>query len=82
MKPMLSADAQHWKRLWSMRLTIATTLYTTAAGAWAVLPDAWRPELSHLEKIVLAGIGVLLPGSAAVSRVLKQPNLTPPEEPK
>lgn len=71
-------DVKTWHRLWSMRLLIATTAYTTAAGAWAVLPADWKPDLSDTAKAVLAGIGVALPALAAVARLVKQ---TPPKEP-
>ena len=61
-----------WHRLWSIRLLILTTLYTSAAGAWMVLPDDWKPELTHVEKIILAGIGMLLPSISALSVLVKQ----------
>ena len=62
-------------RLWSMRFIVATTAYTTAAGAWVAIPGDWKPELTHVEQMVLAGIGVLLPMLSAVSLVIKQPKL-------
>jgi hypothetical protein len=64
-----------WHRLWSMRLMILTTIYTTAAGAWALLPADWQPDLSEGVKALLAGIGVALPAIAAVSRMVAQPKL-------
>jgi hypothetical protein len=73
----LIPDARQWHRLWSMRLMIITTLYTTAAGAWATVPDAWKPELTHVEQLILAGIGIALPALAAASRLVQQSDLQP-----
>lgn len=64
-----------WHRMWSMRFMLLTTGYTAAAGAWAAIPEDWKPELSHPEKMVLAGIGVLLPMLASLSAVVDQPKL-------
>jgi hypothetical protein len=63
-----------------MRLMILTTIYTTAAGAWAVLPPDWQPNLSEGAKAILAGIGVALPAIAAVSRLVAQPKLAADKE--
>lgn len=68
----LADDAQMWHRLWSMRLALLTTVYTAAAGAWALLPPDWQPHLSEGVKALLAGIGVALPALTAVARVIKQ----------
>jgi len=68
----LTDDAHVWHRLWSMRLTILTTIYTAAAGAWVLLPPDWQPQLSEGMKALLAGIGVALPALAAVARVVRQ----------
>lgn len=74
---------QLWHQIWTVRLAILTTAYTAAAGAWMVLPDDWKPDLSHTSKIILASIGVLLPAVTGVARVIKQPNLpTLPGAPK
>jgi hypothetical protein len=64
-----------WHRLWSMRLTLMTVAYTSAAGGWAVIPDDWKPAIPHVLKVVLAGVGVLLPTLAAAAIVIKQPAL-------
>lgn len=74
----LTDDARVWHRMWSMRLTILTTLYTAAAGAWVLLPPDWQPQLSEGAKAILAGIGVALPALAAVARVVKQDLPAPP----
>lgn len=71
----LTADTNPWHRLWSARLMILTTAYSTAAGAWAVLPPDWKPDLSETAKAALAGIGVLLPTIAAVSHRSEQMKL-------
>lgn len=71
----LAAEAAVWHKLWSMRLMIASTFYTAAAGAWVLLPSDWKPELSHTVQAILAGIGVMLPASASVARVIKQGKL-------
>lgn len=71
---------QVWHRLWSMRLMILTTIYTTAAGAWALLPADWQPDLSEGVKALLASIGVALPAIAAVSRMVAQPKLDADKE--
>lgn len=71
----LTDDAALWHRLWSMRLMIATTAYTAAAGAWVLLPTDWRPDLSETAKAILAGVGVALPAAAAVARVVRQSKL-------
>lgn len=71
---------QVWHRLWSMRLMIATTIYTSAAGAWALLPADWQPNLSEGAKAILAGIGVALPAIAAISRLVAQPKLAADKE--
>ena len=73
----LASEAAVWHRLWSMRLLILTTAYTAAAGAWAVLPADFKPDLSNTAKLILAGIGVALPVLAAVARVVDQPALRP-----
>lgn len=74
----LIAQASLWHRLWSIRIMILTSFYTAAAGAWSsgLIPEEWRPQFGHITKLVLAGIGVMLPGIAAVSVVVKQ-NLPP-----
>ncbi len=64
-----------WHRLWSVRLSALTTLYTSAAGAWLVLPPDWKPTLTHTEQIIMAGIGMLLPALATVAPVVKQPKV-------
>lgn len=71
---------QTWHRLWSMRLMILTTIYTSAAGAWVLLPADWQPNLSDSVKAILAGIGVALPAIAAVSRIVAQPKLAADKE--
>lgn len=70
----LTAKAQFWHQLWSVRIMIATAFYSAAATAWrsGVIPYDWKPHLSHTERVILAGIGMLLPGIAAVSVVVKQ----------
>jgi len=69
-------------RLWSLRFSIAATIYSAAAGGWEVMPHDWRPDLTHTEQMILAGIGVLIPAAAAVSRVIAQPSLhEPPASP-
>lgn len=72
----LIENAGQWHRLWSMRLMVLTTIYTTAAGAWAVMPADWQPHLSDGVKAALAIVGVLLPSIAAVSRIVAQPNVS------
>jgi hypothetical protein len=64
-----------WHRLWSVRLSALTTLYTSAAGAWLVLPPDWKPTLTHTEQVIMAGIGMLLPALATVAPVVKQQSL-------
>jgi hypothetical protein len=73
MKP--TADTNPWHRLWSARLMILTTAYSTAAGAWAVLPPDWKPDLSEAAKAILAAVGVLLPTIAAASHRAEQMRL-------
>lgn len=75
-------NASQWHRLWSMRLMILTTIYTTAAGAWVLLPADWQPHLSEGVRAALAIIGVLLPSIAAVSRLIPQPKLKPDDTDK
>jgi len=67
-----------WHRLWSMRLMIATTAYSAAAGAWVLLPPDWRPDLSETAKAILAGIGVALPAAGAIARLMRQDSLRAP----
>jgi len=74
-------NARLWHRLWSMRLMIATTTYSAAAGAWAVLPPDWKPDLSETAKAILAGIGVLLPAAGAVAVLVKQESLAAAKRP-
>lgn len=64
-----------WHRLWSMRFSIATTIYTGAAGSWVLLPTDWKPDLSETAKAILAGVGMMLPVMASLSIVVKQPKL-------
>lgn len=64
-----------WHRLWSVRLSLLTTLYTSAAGTWLVLPADWKPTLNHAEQIILAGIGMLLPALSAAAPIVKQPKV-------
>ena len=72
--------ASTWHRLWSMRLIILTTIYSTAAGAWVLIPPDWQPDLSHTVKVFLAGVGVALPALAAVSRLVDQPSIRFPPD--
>lgn len=58
-----------------MRLAILTTIYTSAAGAWVLLPPDWQPQLSEGVKTLLAGIGVALPALTGAARVVKQETL-------
>lgn len=71
----LVPEAKYWHRLWSLRFAILSALYSAAAGAWVLLPPDWQPSLSEGWKWALASIGVLIPGLAAVSRILKQESL-------
>jgi len=64
-----------WHRLWSVRLSAMTTIYTSAAGAWLVLPPDWKPTLTHTEQIIMAGVGMLLPALATVAPIVKQQTL-------
>lgn len=64
-----------WHKLWTVRLSIVSTIYSTAAGTWAVLPYAWQPTLSEPVKWVLAAIGVILAASPAVARMIHQPQV-------
>jgi hypothetical protein len=68
----LIEDVALWHKMWSMRVYLLITAYTTAAGAWLVIPVDWKPELSNPEKYGLAGFGVLLPVIGMLVRVLKQ----------
>lgn len=64
-----------WLKFWTVRLAIASTIYSTAAGAWVLLPFQWQPTLSEPVKWVLAAVGVLLAASPAVARIIHQPKI-------
>lgn len=74
----LIPNAAQWHRLWSMRFAIAAAAFSSAAGAWALMPADWQPHIPGWCKWALAGVGVLLPALAAVSRVIDQPALREP----
>ncbi len=74
----LIPNAAQWHRLWSMRFALAATMFSTAAGAWALMPPDWQPHIAEWGKWLLAGIGVLLPALAGASRVIEQTALREP----
>lgn len=74
----LIPNAKQWHRLWSMRFAIAAAAFSSAAGAWALMPPDWQPHIPGWGKWALAGVGVLLPALAGASRVIEQPKLREP----
>lgn len=77
-KVNLIPNASQWHRLWSMRFAIASAAFSSAAGAWALMPTDWQPHIPGWGKWALVGVGVLLPALAGVSRVIEQPALREP----
>lgn len=68
-------DYKKWKKWWSMRFIILSTIFTSAALVWPTLPMEWTAEFHPITKYFF-GIGALTTGIAAgVSRVVKQTKL-------
>lgn len=73
-------DAANWKKWWSMRFIIATTLFASISVAYAGLPEDWLPAIPSWLKFSLA-VGTMATAAAAgVSRVINQPKLHQDQE--
>jgi hypothetical protein len=69
----LVPDVSNWKKWWSMRLIILTTIFNSIVLAYATLPSDWLPGLPTEVKTWLA-VGALTSAAAAgVARVIQQP---------
>lgn len=75
MKVQLVDDVRDWSHWWSMRWIIATTFFTGALAAYAILPATLLPVIPDAMKVFLAVGAVFSSGASGVARVLKQPNL-------
>ena len=74
-----------WKaahRFWSMRWIIATTVFSSATVAYASLPADWVASVPPGMRTFLA-VGTLVSAiGAGVARVLSQPPVVPPGDPR
>ena len=75
MKIELVDDVAEWRKWWSMRWIIATAFFSSAIGAYVLLPAEFLPDIPAWVKQGLAIGAIVSAGAAGVSRVLKQNNL-------
>jgi len=76
----LVSHAKFWKRLWSIRLGIASGVLKGADSAYRSMHPDWAAHLPHW---LVGGLGwaALMTGAAATAAVVvKQSNLTPPDD--
>lgn len=62
-----------WHRTPAFWLATLATAYCAMAGAWAILPSAWQPAIPEWAKAILATIGCVLPGAAALAKIIEAP---------
>lgn len=68
-------DIKDWKKWWSMRFIILTTIFSSASVTYMALPARWADKVPDWAIMVLTG-GSLVTGIAAgVARVVHQKNL-------
>ncbi len=69
-------NAFEWKKWWSMRLIIATTIFASISASYIMLPPDWLPAISDPMKKFFAFGTILTAVASGVARVVKQPNTT------
>lgn len=76
-KDHLVADAKVWSRLWSMRFAIATTIFSSAIGAFVLMPDRLKDIVPVwlLHTMVYGDVTTSI--GCGLSRLWKQAALTP-----
>lgn len=65
-----------WKKWWSMRLVIASAIFSSISAAYLTFPSDWLPAISVELKAFFAYGSLITAASAGVARVIKQPNTT------
>lgn len=76
MKLKLVSNAFEWKKWWSMRFTIISTIFSSLTVAWMAMPYDWTYAIPDWIKIVLVTGSLSSSVAAAIARVIKQPNIT------
>lgn len=74
----LVADAQDWKRWWSMRWIIFATVVESLRLGWPSIPSAWISAFPDWIPQVLGTLTLVSLVGAGVSRVIKQKNTNAP----
>lgn len=69
-------NAFEWKKWWSMRLIILTTVFSSISAAYMTLPNDWLPAIPDIAKSLFAYGTILTAVSAGVARVVKQKDTT------
>lgn len=75
-KAKLVWNAFEWKKWWSMRLIIATTIFASISASYIMLPADWLPAIGEGMKKFFAFGTILTAVASGLARVLKQPNTT------
>jgi hypothetical protein len=79
-------EVKFWTKLWSMRFAIATTIFSSAIGAYTFLPDSLKNAAPTwlLHVLIFGDVGTSI--GVGVARVWNQPSLaqfrTPIDGPK
>lgn len=75
-KTKLVWNAFEWKKWWSMRLIILTTIFATISACYITLPPDWLPAIGDGTKKFFAFGTIFTSVSSALARVVKQPGTT------
>ena len=75
-KDKLVWNAFEWKKWWSMRFTIISTIFSTITVAWMALPYDWTYSVPDWIKMGLVFGSLSTSLAAGVARVVKQGNTT------
>jgi len=68
-------NIDEWKRWWSLRFIIITTIFSSVTAAYVMLPADWLPEIPIGVKQFLAAGSLISAAAAGVARVTHQKNL-------
>tara|TARA_R110000868_G_scaffold233768_1_gene487496 strand:- start:27 stop:272 length:246 start_codon:yes stop_codon:yes gene_type:complete len=74
-KLRLVNNISEWKRWWSLRFIIATTVFSSVTAAYIMLPPDWLPEIPVGIKQFLAAGSLITAAAAGIARVTHQKNL-------
>lgn len=72
----LIPNVGQWHRLWSLRFSILSAFFSSVVIAYNNLPADWISIIPHWMKEICSVGALISAGLAAISRVVKQENLS------